>query len=108
MTQRRNISPATRFRPTKQHILLEPIWPPGKVGSIHIAPQHAEDRPEEASVVAIATGVKTDARIGDRVLTDRFAGRWIEIGSAKYRIVEPDALLAVLEEACDEPEATVV
>jgi hypothetical protein len=42
------------------------------------------------------------------VLTDRFAGRWIEIGNAKYRIVEPDALLAVLEEACDAPEAELV
>ena len=97
--QTHNVSIAARFQPTGQKVLIEPIWQGPQVGLIHVPEAYREDRPEEGTVVAIGKRVKTDARIGDRVLTDRFAGKWVEIGGARYRLLEPQELLAVIEEA---------
>lgn len=101
MRNRLNTRTATSLRPVKGEVLLEPVWPEDNVRGIYVPSAFKEDRPQEATVVALAVGADTDAKIGDRVITDRFAGKWVELGGSRYRLVEARALLAVVG-SCDE------
>lgn len=92
------VTPATTLKPTKGKVLLEPIWPTPQVRGLYIPKSAEEDRPEEATVLALGEGAKTEARIGDRVVTDRFNGKWVIVGDRKYRLVDAEAVLAVVEE----------
>lgn len=95
------VTPATALKPTKGKVLLEPIWPKPQVAGLWVPDSAKEDRPEEATVLALGEGAKTEACVGDRVVTDRFNGKWIIVGDRKYRLVDAEALLGVVEETLD-------
>ena len=96
MTTSPKTNAVKRFRPVRQEVLLESVEPKAEVGGILIPEKHREAYPEEAVIVALAVGAKIDAQIGDRVLTDRYAGKHIEMQGRVYRVVEADAILAVV------------
>jgi co-chaperonin GroES (HSP10) len=89
----------TSFKPTGLKVLVEPIYDAPKVGRILVPDAHREERPQEATVVALGPKAKLDVKVGDRVLTDAFAGTLIEINGKKHRLLEPGDVLALVEQA---------
>ena len=87
------------FKPHGKRILVQPVPPPTKVGSIMLPPNALEQRPGEAIVVALGGKWPADIalRVGDRVYTDRFQGQPVEINGAAYRLHAPEEILAVVE-----------
>lgn len=88
----------TKFKPTGARILVQPIFAEPKIGAIYVPDAHKESRPQEATVVAMGPKARIDAKVGDRVLTDAFAGTWIEVDGQKHRLLEPCDLIAVVEQ----------
>lgn len=80
-------------------VLVQPIYQPSQVGSIYIPQGHAEDRPQEATVVAIGPQAKVDVQVGDRVITNAHAGQWLQVDGKKHRLLEPQDVIALVEQA---------
>lgn len=86
------------FQPTKDRILIEPIHQPAQVGLLHVPEAHRETKSAEGVVVAIGPRNRLPIKVGDRVFTDRYAECAVHIGKGRYRLLLPEAILAVIEE----------
>lgn len=86
----------TSFRPVGTKVLVEPIYQQAQVGRIHVPEAYKEDRPQEACVVAVGPRAKVEVKVGDRVLTDAFAGTHIAINGKVHRLMEQGDLVAVV------------
>ena len=84
-------------KPTKARILVQPIHAEPRVGAIHIPDAAREQRPAEASVLAIGPKVRLPLKVGDRVLIARYNGIEVRQGTSTYRLMEEEDLLAVVE-----------
>lgn len=87
------------LKPHGKRVLVQPIVPPAKKGSILLPEQFREQRPGEAVVVAIGPRVPAELalRVGDRVYTDRFQGQEVTVSGTMYRLHAPGEILAVIE-----------
>lgn len=86
-----------KFKPTKGRVLVEAVHGAPRVGSIHIPDAVVEARPGEAVVVAVGPGNELPIGVGDRVYTNRYGGSLVRMGEKEYRLLEPEDLLAVVE-----------
>lgn len=66
-----------------------------------VIPESAQDRPNEAEVVAVGPGkrengqvVEPDVERGDRILIGDYSGSEIEIGGEEYLVVNAEDILA--------------
>ena len=65
----------------------------------------AKEKPQIAEVVAVGTGKITDdgktvamtVKVGDKVLTSKYAGTEVKVDGVEYIILRQDDILAVLE-----------
>lgn len=89
----------TSFKPTGAGVLVEPIYQKPQIGRIVVPEAHREDRPQEAVIAALGPKAKIDAKVGDRVITDAFAGTWLEINGRRHRLLKPEDVLALVEQA---------
>lgn len=73
------------------------------VGGI-VIPGTAQEKPQEAEVVALGTGRVDDSgkvhsfnvKVGDRVIVSKYGGTEVKVGEHKYTIVSEDDILGVL------------
>lgn len=87
-----------KFRPTKSRILVEAVAPAPTVGAIALPANAREEKPAEAVVVALGPLVKLPVRVGDRVLTQRYNGTDVVINGRRFRLLEPEDVIAVVTE----------
>ena len=65
----------------------------------------AKEKPQIAEVVAVGTGKITDdgktvamtVKVGDKVLTSKYAGTEVKVDGVEYIILRQDDILAVVE-----------
>ena len=96
-----------RLRPLHDRILIKRIEEKETVKGGIIIPDTAKEKPQEAEVVAVGTGKKTedgkvvalDVKPGDRILFGKYSGAEIKIDNQEYLIVREDEVLGVLEQA---------
>ena len=69
-----------------------------------ILPGTAKEKPQVAEVVAVGPGATKDGKIvpmtvkvGDKVITGKYAGTEIKLGNDEYVIVGQDDILATIE-----------
>ena len=69
-----------------------------------ILPGTAKEKPEVAEVVAVGPGATKDGvtipmtvKVGDKVVTSKYAGTEIKLGNEEYVIVSQDDILATIE-----------
>ena len=69
-----------------------------------ILPGTAKEKPQVAEVVAVGPGATKDgktvpmtAKVGDKVITGKYAGTEIKLGNDEYVIVGQDDILATIE-----------
>ncbi len=64
----------------------------------------AKEKPQVAEVVAIGPGkvkdgalIKMEVKVGDRVLTNKYAGTEVKMDGTEYTILGQDDILAIVE-----------
>jgi len=92
-------------RPLHDRILIKRIEEKESVKGGIIIPDTAKEKPQEAEVVAVGNGKKTeegkviplDVKKGDRILFGKYSGTEIKIEDEEYLIIREEEVLGVLE-----------
>ena len=93
------------FKPLNDRILVERVDEPTATASGIIIPDTAKEKPQEADVVAVGPGRKTDdgevikpeLKPGLRILIGKYAGNEIDIDGEELVIVNESDVLGIVE-----------
>ena len=94
-------------RPLHDRILFKRIDEKETVKGGIIIPDSAKEKPQEAEVIAVGKGKKTEdgkvipigVKVGDRILFAKYSGTEIKVDDHEYLIIREDEVLGVLESA---------
>ncbi len=85
-----------KVQPLDDRILIKPVDAAEKTaGGIYI-PQTAQEKTQEAVVVAIGDSDKIKVKAKDRVIHDKYAGSNIKIGDTEHIILKAEDILAII------------
>jgi chaperonin GroES len=96
-----------KVRPLHDRILIKRIEEKETVKGGIIIPDTAKEKPQEAEVIAVGHGKKTeegkvialDVKAGDRILFGKYSGTEIKLDGEEYVIIREEEVLGVLEGA---------
>jgi chaperonin GroES len=96
-----------KVRPLHDRILVKRIEEKESIKGGIIIPDSAKEKPQEAEVIAVGNGKKTeegkiiplDVKAGEHVLLGKYSGTEIKIDDQEYLIIREDEVLGVLESA---------
>ena len=96
-----------KIRPLHDRILVKRIEEKESIRGGIIIPDTAKEKPQEAEVIAVGNGKKTDegkiipldVKAGEHVLLGKYSGTEIKIDDVEYLIIREDEVLGVLEAA---------
>ena len=96
-----------KVRPLHDRILIKRIEEKETVKGGIIIPDTAKEKPQEAEVIAVGNGKKTeegklialDVKVGDRILFGKYSGTEIKLDGDEYVIIREEEILGVLEGA---------
>ncbi|MBZ2184585.1 MAG: co-chaperone GroES [Bryobacter sp.] len=92
------------LRPLHDHVLVKRIESQGnKIGSLFV-PDSAQEKPQEAEVVAVGAGkqlkdgrrVAMEVKVGDRILFGKYSGSETKMDGQEFLILRESEILAVL------------
>jgi chaperonin GroES len=94
-----------KVRPLHDRILVTRITGVAKTAGGIIIPDSAQEKPQEARVIAVGPGktgdngkrVPLDVKAGDRVLFGKYTGNDVTIDGEEHLIMREEDVLAVLE-----------
>ena len=93
------------IRPLYDRIVVKRIEEQETTRSGIIIPDSAQEKPQEAEVVAVGHGkrledgklVALDVKVGDRILFGKYSGNDIRVDGEEFLIMREDDVLGVLE-----------
>ena len=96
-----------KIRPLYDRIVVKRIEEQETTRSGIIIPDSAQEKPQEAEVVAVGRGkrledgtlVALDVKIGDRILFGKYSGNDIRVDGEEYLIMREDDVLGILDAA---------
>jgi len=96
-----------KIRPLYDRIVVKRIDEQETTRSGIIIPDSAQEKPQEAEVIAVGHGkrledgklVALDVKAGDRILFGKYSGNEIRLDDEEYLIMREDDVLGVLEAA---------
>jgi chaperonin GroES len=96
-----------KVRPLQDRILVKRIEEKESIKGGIIIPDTAKEKPQEAEVIAVGNGKKTDegktipldVKVGEHILLGKYSGTEIKIDNQEYLIIREDEVLGVLEVA---------
>jgi chaperonin GroES len=94
-----------KFRPLHDRVLVQRIEETQKTKGGIIIPDTAQEKPQEARVIAVGSGrVLEDGTVrpvevkkGDRILFGKYSGSEIKLDGEEHIILREEDILAVLE-----------
>ena len=94
-----------KIRPLYDRIVVKRIDEQETTRSGIIIPDSAQEKPQEAEVVAVGNGkrledgtlVALDVKVGDRILFGKYSGNEIRVDGEEYLIMREDDILGVLD-----------
>jgi chaperonin GroES len=94
-------------RPLHDRIIVKRIEEKESIKGGIIIPDTAKEKPQEAEVIAVGNGKKTedgkviplDVKAGDRILFGKYSGSEIKVDNEEYLILREDEVLGVIETA---------
>ena len=103
-----------KIRPLADRIVVKRIEEKETLRSGIIIPDSAQEKPQEAEVVAVGPGkrledgkrVPIDVKVGDRILFGKYSSSDVKVDGEEYLIMREDEILGVVEqkpEAAKEP-----
>ena len=95
------------LRPLHDRVLIRRIEEQETTRSGIIIPDSAQEKPQEAEVMAIGHGkrledgklVALDVKVGDRILFGKYSGNEIRVDNQDYLIMREEDVLGVLDAA---------
>jgi chaperonin GroES len=96
-----------KIRPLYDRIAVKRIEEQETMRSGIIIPDSAQEKPQEAEVVAVGHGkrledgklVPLDVKVGDRILFGKYSGNEIRVDGEEYLIMREDDVLGILSAA---------
>ncbi len=93
------------LKPLNDRLVVKAVTPEEKTAGGIILPDSAQEKPQEAEVVAVGPGktldngkvVALEVKPGDRVIYAKYGGTEIKIGTEEYVILRQDDVLAIKE-----------
>ena len=93
-----------KFRPLGDRVLVKRSDPEEKIGSLYI-PSAAQEKPFEASVLAVGTGRVLDGgnilpmnvRVGNKVVINKYSGSTIKVDGEEFLVLREEDILGILE-----------
>jgi len=93
-----------KIHPLSNRVLLKSLEAEQKTASGIILPESAQEKKQEAEVVAVGPGKITDGKkeemtvkVGDVVIYSKYAGDEVKLNGEDYTLIEEDKILAILE-----------
>ena len=94
-----------KIRPLYDRIVVKRIDEQETTRSGIIIPDSAQEKPQEAEVIAVGNGkrledgklVALDVKAGDRILFGKYSGNEIRLDGEEYLIMREDDILGVLD-----------
>ena len=96
-----------KIRPLSDRIVVKRIEEKETLRSGIIIPDSAQEKPQEAEVVAVGPGkrledgkrVAIDVNVGDRILFGKYSSSDIKVDGEEYLIMREDEILGVAEQS---------
>ena len=93
-----------KLKPLEDRVVVEPKEAQDKTASGIILPDTAQEKPQEATIVAIGPGkasdsgtiVKMTVKVGDNVLYGKYSGTEVTVDGKDYLIMRESDILAIL------------
>jgi chaperonin GroES len=93
-----------KLKPLEDRVVVEPKDADDKTASGIILPDTAQEKPQEATIVAIGPGkasdsgtiVKMTVKVGDKVLYGKYSGSEVTVDGKEYLIMRESDILAIL------------
>lgn len=93
------------LKPLNDRVVVKALTPEEKTAGGIILPDSAQEKPQEAEVVAVGPGktlengkiVTLEVKPGDKVIYAKYGGTEIKVGSEEYVILRQDDILAIKE-----------
>ena len=92
------------IKPLADRVVVKPIAAEETTKTGIILPGTAQEKPQVMEVVAIGTGktvegkkVEMIVKVGDKVITSKYAGTQVKCDGTEYTIIGQDDILAVVE-----------
>ncbi|MEE8341836.1 MAG: co-chaperone GroES [Candidatus Neomarinimicrobiota bacterium] len=93
-----------KLKPLEDRVVVEPKEADDKTASGIILPDTAQEKPQEATIVAMGPGkasdsgtiVKMTVKVGDRVLYGKYSGSEVTVDGKEYLIMRESDILAIL------------
>ena len=94
-----------KVKPLHDRILIKRVEEKETIKGGIIIPDTAKEKPQEAEVIAVGGGKKTDegkvipmdVKAGDRILFGKYSGTEIKIDDEDYLIIREDEVLGIIE-----------
>ncbi len=91
------------LKPLNDRLVVKTVTPEEKTAGGIILPDSAQEKPQEAEVIATGPGktldngklVPMEVKPGDRVIYAKYSGTEIKLGSEEYVILRQDDVLAI-------------
>lgn len=93
------------LKPLNDRLVVKAVTPEAKTAGGIILPDSAQEKPQEAEVVAVGPGkvlengkvVALEVKPGDRVIYAKYGGTEIKLGTEEFVILRQDDVLAIKE-----------
>ena len=93
------------LKPLNDRIVVKALTPETKTAGGIILPDAAQEKPQEAEVVAVGPGktlengkiVPIEVKPGDKIIYAKYGGTEIKLGADEYVILRQDDVLAIKE-----------
>ena len=93
------------LKPLNDRIIAKSVTPQEKTAGGIILPDSAQEKPQEAEVVAVGPGrvlengktAALEVKPGDRIIYAKYGGTEIKLGTEEYVILRQDDILAIKE-----------
>lgn len=93
------------LKPINDRIVVKALTPEAKTAGGIILPDSAQEKPQEAEVVAVGPGkildngkvVSLEVKPGDKIIYAKYGGTEIKLGGEEYTILRQDDVLAIKE-----------
>lgn len=90
--------------PLGDRVVLKQLEAEEKTASGIVLPGQAQEKPQEAEVIAVGPGKEVDGKkvamtvkVGDVVIYTKYAGTPVKVGSDEFVVVSEENILAIVE-----------
>lgn len=92
------------LRPLNDRVVLKQLAAEEKTKSGIVLPGQAQEKPQEAEVVAVGPGGNVEGKeiimqvsVGDKVIYSKYAGTDVKLSGQEYVIVKQNDILAIVD-----------